>query len=115
LPVYAALDALLLPSLNEGTSVTAIEAMAAGVPVVATAVGGMPDVVSDGRTGLLAPSGDAKALADRVLRVLCEPDWARELALAGQESVLSRFDVQRLVRDMQALYTTVLQEKDIRM
>jgi glycosyltransferase involved in cell wall biosynthesis len=113
-PIYAALDALVLPSLNEGTSVTAIEAMAAGVPVVATAVGGMPDVVSDGRTGLLAPSGDAKALADCVVRVLCEPDWARALALAGQESVLARFGLERLVRNMEALYTTVLEEKGIR-
>ena len=112
-PVYAALDALVLPSLNEGTSVTAIEAMATGVPVVATAVGGMPDLVADERTGLLAPSGDVEALACCVVRVLCEPEWARSLALAGQESVLARFGVERLVGDMESLYTTLLKEKGI--
>ena len=112
-PIYAALDALVLPSLNEGTSVTAIEAMAAGVPVVATAVGGMPDLVADGRTGLLAPSGDVEALARRVVQVLREPQWARTLALAGQESVLARFGVGRLVSDMESLYTSVLEEKGI--
>ena len=92
---------------------TAIEAMATGVPVVATAVGGMPDLVADERTGLLAPSGDVEALACCVVRVLCEPEWARSLALAGQESVLARFGVERLVGDMESLYTTLLKEKGI--
>jgi glycosyltransferase involved in cell wall biosynthesis len=110
-PVYAALDALVLPSLNEGTPVTAIEAMAAGVPVVATSVGGIPDLVADGRTGLLAPSGDVVALADHVVQVLTEPEQARALAVAGQQDVLSRFGVERLVQEMEALYTTLLEEK----
>jgi glycosyltransferase involved in cell wall biosynthesis len=112
--VYGALDVLVLPSLNEGTSVTAIEAMAAGVPVVATTVGGMPDLVADGRTGLLAPSGDVVALADHVVRLLCAPELARSLALAGQEDVLARFGVQRLVRDMEDLYARELEGKGIR-
>jgi glycosyltransferase involved in cell wall biosynthesis len=112
-PIYAALDALLLPSRNEGTPMTAIEAMAAGVPVVATAVGGMPDLLVDERTGLLAPSGDVQALVDAVVRVLRQPEWARKLALAGQESVLARFGVERLVQDMEALYQIVLEEKGI--
>ena len=113
-PVYAALDALVLPSLNEGTSVTAIEAMATGVPVAATAVGGTPDLVAAGRTGLLAPSGDVDALANCVVRLLREPGWARSLALAGQESVLAQFGVARLVSDMESLYSAVLGEKRVR-
>jgi glycosyltransferase involved in cell wall biosynthesis len=111
--VYGALDVLVLPSLNEGTSVTAIEAMALGVPVVATAVGGMPDLVADGQTGLLAPSGDAGTLAEHVVRLLRTPAQARSLALAGQKDVLARFGVQRLVQDMEALYAQVLEEKGV--
>ena len=114
-PVYAALDALVLPSLNEGTSVTAIEAMAAGVPVVATAVGGMPDLVADERTGLLAPSGDAEALAEQIVRVLSDPAWAHSVARGGREDALARFGVDRLVRDMESLYTTLLAEKGVRL
>lgn len=112
-PVYSALDVLVLPSLNEGTSVTAIEAMATGVPVVATSVGGIPDLVVDGRTGLLAASGDAGALAEHVVRLLRSPEQAHSFALAGQEDVLARFGVQRLVRDMEALYVSVLEERGI--
>jgi glycosyltransferase involved in cell wall biosynthesis len=112
-PIYAAMDALVLPSLNEGTSVTAIEAMAAGIPVVATAVGGMPDLIADGQTGLLAPSGDAQALADRVIGLLRDPKQARSLALAGRQDVLARFSVERLIRDMESLYVTLLAEKGV--
>jgi glycosyltransferase involved in cell wall biosynthesis len=112
--VYASLDALVVPSLNEGTPVTAIEAMAARVPVVGTAVGGLPDLVADGRTGHLAPSGDVEALADCVVRLLRNPQQARSLSLAGQEDVLARFGVERLVRDMETLYEAVLAEKGIR-
>jgi glycosyltransferase involved in cell wall biosynthesis len=113
-PIYAALDALVLSSLNEGTPVTAIEAMAARVPVVATSVGGMPDLIADGQTGLLAPPGDAGALAGHVVRVLEEPQWAQALARSGQERVLGRFGVERLVGDMESLYTAVLEEKGVR-
>ena len=77
-------------------------------------MGGMPDLVADGRTGLLAPSGDVEALAGHVVRLLQEPERARALALAGQESVLSHFGVERLVQDMESLYTTVLKAKGIR-
>jgi glycosyltransferase involved in cell wall biosynthesis len=112
-PIYAAMDALVLPSLNEGTSVTAIEAMAAGIPVVATAVGGMPDLIADAQTGLLAPPGDAQALADRVIGLLRDPKQARSLAMAGRQDVLARFGVERLIRDMESLYVTLLAEKGI--
>jgi glycosyltransferase involved in cell wall biosynthesis len=112
-PIYAAIDVLVLPSLNEGTSVTAIEAMAAAVPVVATAVGGMPDLVTDGQTGLLAPSGDAQALANRVIELLRDPKRARSMALAGRTDVLARFGVERLIYDMESLYTTLLVDKGV--
>jgi glycosyltransferase involved in cell wall biosynthesis len=112
-PVYADLDLLALTSLNEGTPVTLIEALAAGVPVVATAVGGVPDVVAGQEMGLLVPSGDAEALARTVVQLLCAPERAHTLALAGQRYVLVRFDIARLANDMQALYLTLLEEKGI--
>jgi glycosyltransferase involved in cell wall biosynthesis len=106
--VYADLDALALTSLNEGTPVTVIEALAAGVPVVATAVGGVGDVVEGGRTGLLVPPSDAAALASALVSVLSEPTRGRALALAGQQDVLVRFGRDRLIADMESLYQTLV-------
>jgi glycosyltransferase involved in cell wall biosynthesis len=111
--VYAALDLLALTSLNEGTPVTAIEALAAGVPVVATAVGGMVDVIRDGQTGTLVAPGDAQALAAAIGAILCEPERSRRLARAGQQDVLARFSRDRLVSDMEALYVSLLEEKGV--
>src|SRR5262249_60557434 len=68
-PYYAAFDALILPSANEGTPVSAIEALAGGRPVVATQVGGVPDVVRDGIDGFLVEPGDGDAMADRLARL----------------------------------------------
>jgi glycosyltransferase involved in cell wall biosynthesis len=111
--VYADLDMLALTSLNEGTPVTIIEALAAGVPVVATAVGGVPDVLKDQETGALVPPGDADALAQAIVELLSAPERAAALTGAGQRDVLERFDLARLVDDMESLYSALLQEKDV--
>jgi len=111
--VYSDLDLLVLTSLNEGTPVTVIEALATGVPVVASEVGGVPDVVTHQETGLLVPSGDAEATAQAILQFLRAPERAQRLALAGQRVVLGRFDLRRLVNDMDALYHALLIEKGI--
>jgi glycosyltransferase involved in cell wall biosynthesis len=111
--VYACLDALVLTSLNEGTPVTAIEALAAGVPVVATAVGGVPDVVRDGRTGLLVPPSDPAQLAASIADLLASPERGRVLAHAGRQDVLARFSRERLIEDMESLYRAVLSEKGV--
>lgn len=86
-----AADAFLLTSISEGIPVTLIEAMGARLPVVATAVGGIPEVVLNGKTGLLAPSGADAALADGLLRLVVEPGFRERLGLAGRERALSRF------------------------
>lgn len=111
--VYAALDVLALTSLNEGTPVTAIEALAAEVPVVATAVGGVADVVREGQTGMLVPSGCADALASLIAALLTLPEQRAALARAGRQDVLARFSRERLIADMQALYQAVLDEKGL--
>ncbi len=111
--VYADLDLLALASLNEGTPVTVIEALATGIPVVATAVGGVPDVLKDRQTGVLVPSGDTEGLAQAIVELLRAPERAEALARAGQGDVLDRFDQARLVDDMESLYLALLQEKDV--
>lgn len=102
--LYAASDVVALTSDNEGTPVSLIEALSAGVPVAATRVGGVPSVVDDGRTGLLVPPGDPAALAAALDRLLGDPDLARELGAHGRERTLARFSLDRLVGDIAALY-----------
>lgn len=111
--VYAALDVLVLTSLNEGTPVTAIEALAAGVPVVATDVGGVADVVHDKETGLLVPPGNADALVRSISALLLDTGRGLAMAQAGQQDVLARFGRDRLIADMEALYRSLLDEKRI--
>jgi glycosyltransferase involved in cell wall biosynthesis len=106
---YDAFDAMLLPSANEGTPVSAIESLAAGRPVVATRVGGVPDVVRDGIDGFLAEVGDVETLAARLAELAVDPERRRELGRAGRERVLERYAVGRLVADVDRLYRTLLQ------
>jgi glycosyltransferase involved in cell wall biosynthesis len=85
------LDLLVLPSYTEGLPNVVLEGCAAGVPVVATAVGGTPEVIEDGVTGCLVPPGDAAALARRMLDVLHSPDGGRALAERGRQRVRAEF------------------------
>src|SRR5581483_557945 len=107
--VYAAADALALTSANEGTPVSVIEALAAGKPVVSTDVGGVRDVVADGKTGYLVPAGDVDGVADRLRGLAEDADLRRELGAAGRERVLPRYAVPRLVDDIDRLYRTLLE------
>jgi glycosyltransferase involved in cell wall biosynthesis len=105
---YAAFDALILPSANEGTPVSAIEALAGGRPVVATDVGGVPDVVRDGIDGFLVEPGDVDAMADRLARLAADADLRRRMGEAGADSVRERYAVERLLEDVDALYRRLL-------
>lgn len=86
-----AADVAVLPSFTEGLPNVALEASAAGVPVVATAVGGTPEVVADGRTGYLVPPGDPAALAARVIELLLCDDTRRRMGEAGRRRMRDRF------------------------
>lgn len=101
-------DLALLTSRNEGTPVALIEASAAGVPSVATDVGGVSAVVRHDRTGLLCAHGDVQALADAVVGLLESPERRRELGAAAREHVAERFSAARLLRDLDELYTELL-------
>ena len=107
-PFYAAFDALILPSGNEGTPVSAIEALAAGRPVVATRVGGVPDVVRDGEDGFLVDAGATDDLAERLARLAHDPELRGRMGEAGRSRVLPRYAVDRLVADVDRLYRTLL-------
>jgi glycosyltransferase involved in cell wall biosynthesis len=102
------LDLVVLTSRNEGTPVALIEAQAAGKAVVATDVGGVRHVVTDGVTGWLAPSGDAPAIAALIEQALGDRERLRAFGAAGRSAVRDRFGKGRLLADVRDLYTELL-------
>ncbi len=109
-PWFAICDAVILTSANEGTPVTLIEALAAGRPVVATRVGGVPDVVDDGETGFLVRSADTHAMAERLEILARDPERRAEMGRLGRDRVLGRYAVARLLDDVDGLYRELLGE-----
>jgi len=106
--IYADLDIVVLTSLNEGTPVSLIEAMASTKAVVATAVGGVPDIVFDGQTGILVPSGDEEKLSAAIIDLLEDAEKRRNLGKRGREFVKGKFTKERLFADMARLYEELL-------
>jgi glycosyltransferase involved in cell wall biosynthesis len=113
-PFYAAFDALVLPSGNEGTPVSVIEALAAELPVVATRVGGVADVVQDGEDGFLVAAGATDDLADRLALLARDPALRARMGKHGRERVLPRYAVERLVEDVDELYRSLLSGAAVR-
>jgi glycosyltransferase involved in cell wall biosynthesis len=103
--LLAACDLSVLPSESEGLPNAILEAMAAGVPVVATCVGGIPEIIENGQNGLLVPPQNPQALAEAILRILRDSNLAMRLACAGQERTRAHFSFDRVVRELQQLYT----------
>lgn len=111
IPLLSVADLLLLPSEQESFGLAALEAMACGVPVVASAVGGLPEVVVDGETGFLCPVGDVEAMAARSLQLLSSPHLHNAFSAAGVERVRSTFCAQRIVPLYEELYRRVLDRR----
>lgn len=99
------LDVFVLPSQAEGTSCTLQEAMASGLPVVATAVGGTPDLVEEGATGHLVPSDDEAALATAIHRVFFDEAGAGRFALTARSRAVNQFGLDAMVRAYESLFT----------
>jgi glycosyltransferase involved in cell wall biosynthesis len=102
----------VLPSYSEGISLTLLEAMAAGVPVVATNVGGTPEVLEDGRTGLLVPAREPVALAEAIRRLWLDEDLRFRLSLAADERVAEYFDIRRMAYEYDQLYRGIELQAD---
>ncbi len=103
------LDIAVLPSLREAQGISILEAMARRKPVVATAVGGIPEVVADGVSGFLVPPSDPAALADALIRLARSPSLRQRLGDAGYEIVAERFSIDAQVRRIEELYDEELQ------
>jgi glycosyltransferase involved in cell wall biosynthesis len=106
--LLAAAKLFVLPSHEEGFPNALLEAMAHGLPVVATRVGGVPEAVVHGETGLLVPPQDPAALAEALSALLRDPDLAQKMGRAGRERAASQFTLDRMVRETEALYAELL-------
>ncbi len=111
--VLDSLDLYILPSLQEGLSITLLEALAMGKPVIATAVGGNPEVIVDGQSGLLIPPKDYRALAEAIISLLNNREKAKDLGLRAMERVSEKFNIKNTVRETESLYETVMGAKEI--
>lgn len=111
--ILAEADLSVLPSLSEGLSNTLLESMAAGLPVVATRVGGTPEVISDGINGLLVAPHDANGLAAAMTAALCRPSLAQALGERARRHVAERYSFERMARDTEALYDQQLNSRCI--
>jgi len=111
--VYSDLDIVALTSLNEGTPLSLIEAMASGKAVVATSVGGVPNLIKDGKTGLLVDSNNTAQLKEAIMALLCDERLRTTLGQEGAKFVCEKYSKERLVGDVKNLYKTLLKEKEI--
>jgi L-malate glycosyltransferase len=109
--VLASLTISVMPSLNEALSNVVLESMAAGAPTVATRVGGTPEAVVDGVTGILVPPADSGALAEAIVHLLRNSELAAHLGRAARSRIADHFSVRRMVRATEDLYTDLLERK----
>ena len=107
-PLYARWDVFVQPSLDEGWSMATLEAMAAGLPVVGTSAGGLPELVEDGRTGYVVEPADVQALADRLCHLLLNPDRRHAMGEAGRTRARERFGVARMAAGVAGVYDQLL-------
>ena len=105
--IFLACDLFVLPSLWEGFGIALVEAMALGVPVLACRAGGVPEIVTDGQTGLLVPPGDVDALAAGLWRLLSDDALRGSLAAKAAPDAAARFEAKSMAEQYQKLYDSV--------
>lgn len=107
-PVYQQCDALLFPSRNEGFGLTVCEAMSCGIPVITSNNSSLPELVSDGETGILCDTDDVDAFANAARTLAENPDTARNMGSAGRQRVLEKFTLDRMVNQYIEVYRELL-------
>jgi sugar transferase (PEP-CTERM/EpsH1 system associated) len=112
--LMAALDVFVLPSLREGMSNTLLEAMASGLPVIATKVGGNPEIVEDGHSGILVPPGNSAEMSAWLQRLAASPDLRHQLGSAARRHILSRFTLARMLGEYDHLYQELAEARRLR-
>lgn len=112
-PFLQVADIFVLPSVQEGLSLSALEAMALGKPVVAFRVGGTPEVVVDGETGLLVAPGQLDELAGALEQLLSDPEQARVMGRAGQLRVRRAFDLEQMVSRIEGIYRSLVAQRTV--
>jgi len=105
------LDCFVLPSLAEGVSNTILEAMATGLPVVATRVGANGELLQEGTTGQLVSAADSESLAHAIVRYFADPATAREHGRSGRQRAERRFALDRMIEDYHRLYTELVHRR----
>jgi L-malate glycosyltransferase len=113
LPLLSIADLFLLPSEQESFGLSALEAMACEVPVVASRVGGLHEVVQDGETGFLLPPDDLDGMAECGVRLLTDPALHRQFAAAGRRLVVERFCADRVVPMYEAFYRSLVEARTL--
>lgn len=105
------LDVFVLSSTTEGISLTLLEAMATELPIVATDVGGNPEVVIDGETGYIVPSQNPEEMANKLFRLIDDENMRRQMGKKGRERVVENFSIKETARQYEELYSSVLSKK----
>lgn len=108
---YAAADLFVMPSHTEGFPMALLEAMAAGLPVIATAVGGIPDIIQDGIDGCLVPPGDIDRLGASMAKMIMIPNLAQQMGNAARITVNQRFSVVKWARTLETIYSGVYERR----
>ncbi|MEW6234422.1 MAG: glycosyltransferase family 4 protein [Candidatus Omnitrophota bacterium] len=109
--IYAAMDLTVLTSANEGLPVAVIESLSSGTPVVATRVGGVPELVRDGETGYIVEPGNPDSIAEGLLKAIADPAKTAAMGRLAQEETIRKYSIQRLIRDIEEFYGKLLQGK----
>lgn len=109
--LLTAVDISVLPSLSEGLSNTILESMAAGLPMIATRVGGNIEIIEDGENGLLVPPRNEQALADAISSLINDRSYAAKLARKGEQYVINQYSNQRMISKTSALYMDLVEAK----
>ncbi len=113
-PYYSAMDIFVVPSLKESMPLTALEAMAMRRPIIASNVGGLPDVIKDGQNGLLVPPADSEALAAAIEKLMADRNLSEKLAGCGRETVVQKFSAEAMTRQLENVFQETIEESKSR-